>query len=139
MKADCPLDGKCLTKSIIYQASVTTNNNEPTQHYIGLTDTTFKIRYNNHTSSFRNISKKHATELSKHIWHLKENNINYNIKWQIIRRANSYNTTTGTCNLCLWEKFYIIRNPNMATLNKRNELVSTCRHASKFLLSHLKT
>ena len=136
VKADCPLDGKCLTKSIIYQASVTTNNNEPTQHYIGLTDTTFKIRYNNHTSSFRNISKKHATELSKHIWHLKENNIttwhlkenniNYsNIKRQTIRRANSYNTTTGTCNLCLWEKFYIIQKPHMATLNKRNELVST--------------
>ena len=72
VKADCPLDEKCLTKSIIYQASVTTNNNEPTQHYIGLTDTTFKIRYNNHTSSFRNISKKHATELSKHKWHLKK-------------------------------------------------------------------
>ena len=32
------------------------------------------------------------------------------------------------------EKFYILFKPDMATLNKRNELVSTCRPKWKFLL-----
>jgi hypothetical protein len=35
----------------------------------------------------------------------------------------------------LWEKYFIICKPKMATLNKCNELVSACRHNKKFLLS----
>lgn len=135
----CPLQGKCLSKSIIYRATVTTNDQSADEHYIGLTDTTFKQRYYNHMSSFRNEGKRSSTELSKHIWALKDQNIDYNIKWSIVRRAASYNKTTGRCNLCLYEKFYIIYQPNIATLNKRCELVSTCRHAGKFLLSNFKT
>ena len=37
-------------------------------------------------------------------------------------------------NLYLWEKYFIICRPELATLNKRNELVISCRHAEKFLL-----
>ena len=39
------------------------------------------------------------------------------------------------CNLCLWEKYYIITANKDSTLNSRTELVSTCRHKRKFLLS----
>ena len=39
-----------------------------------------------------------------------------------------------TCNLCLKEKFLIICRPELSTLNKRNELVSSCRHRNKALL-----
>ena len=38
------------------------------------------------------------------------------------------------CNLCLKEKFLIIYRPKLSTLNKRNELVSSCRHRNKALL-----
>ena len=41
------------------------------------------------------------------------------------------------CNLCLWEKYLIICRPELATLNRRNELVSSCRHVRKYLLSNL--
>ena len=135
----CPLEGKCLTTSIIYQASVTTNDGKPTEHYIGLTDNTFKTRYTNHKTSFTHANKKNSTELSKHVWKLKEANIDYNIKWSILKQASSYNTRTKKCNLCLWEKFFIIRMPHISTLNKRNELLSKCRHSAKFLLSNHKT
>ena len=54
-----------------------------------------------------------------------------------IRHARSYSNVTNKCNLCLWEKYYIICRPNMATLNNRNELVSSCRHAKKFLLNNV--
>ena len=43
------------------------------------------------------------------------------------------------CKLCLSEKFYIIESlndPNL--LNKKTELVNTCRHQSKLLLKSLK-
>ena len=38
------------------------------------------------------------------------------------------------CNLCLKEKLLIICRPELSTLNKRNELVSSCRHRNKTLL-----
>ena len=58
---------------------------------------------------------------------------------RILKRAKSYSNITKRCNLCLWEKFFIICKPDMATLNRRNELVSTCRHASKFLLKNFRS
>ena len=38
------------------------------------------------------------------------------------------------CNLCSTAKFYILFKRDMATLNKRNKLMSTCRRKRKFLL-----
>ena len=69
----CPMDGNCNMESIIYQAEVTTSTTKET--YIGLCDTAFKLRYRNHVCSFRNERYKHATELSKYIWNLKDKNI----------------------------------------------------------------
>ena len=128
----CPMDGKCNDQSIIYQAEVTTSTSKET--YIGLCDTAFKLRYRNHVCSFRNKRYKHATELSKYIWNLKDRNIMYNIKWRKIKQARSYSNVSKKCNLCLWEKYFIICRPEMTTLNNRSELISTCRHSKKFLL-----
>ena len=91
----------------------------------------------NHICSFRNERYKHATELSKHIWSLKDQKIAYQIKWRKIKQARSYSNVSKRCNLCLWEKFFILRRPEMSTLNSRNELVSGCRHARKFLLKNV--
>ena len=40
------------------------------------------------------------------------------------------------CNLCLVEKYFIILKPDLSSLNKRNELLSSCRHRRKYLLSN---
>ena len=133
---ECPMDGNCNVESVIYQAEVTTETTKET--YIGLCDTAFKLRYRNHVSSFRNERYKHATELSKYIWSLKDKNAKYNIKWCKIKQASSYSNVTKRCNLCLWEKYFIICEPEMASLNKRNELSSCCRHARKFMLKNVK-
>ena len=45
-----------------------------------------------------------------------------------------HNSSSKRCNLCLKEKFLIICRPELSTLNKRNELVSSCRHRNKALL-----
>ena len=61
---NCPMNGRCLKESIIYQATVTTSESKET--YIGLTKNTFKERFNGHTKTFKNPSKRNSTELSKH-------------------------------------------------------------------------
>jgi hypothetical protein len=132
---ECPLKGQCLTKDIVYQAKVHSENT--TETYIGLTATEFKTRYNNHKQSFKDEKIKEATELSKYIWTLKKQNKNYEIKWNIICKAKSYNNITKKCNLCIAEKFYIICKPNLATLNKRSELISKCRHKTKYFLENI--
>ena len=49
---NCPLSGKCLTKCVVYRATVTAPP-KPVQHYYGLTEGPFKTRFNSHTHSFR--------------------------------------------------------------------------------------
>ena len=109
----------------------------PKPAYVGLTENSFKTRHANHEASFNSFDKRNATELSKYVWELKNQNINYTIKWKLLKRAKPYYCASNRCNLCLWEKYFIICKPKMATLNKRNELVSACRHNKKFLLSNI--
>ena len=80
-----PFPGKFITKSIVYQATVTTNDSKPDQTYAGLTSNTFKNRLAKHKTSFTNENKKQGTELSKHVWKLKDKNVDYKIKWEIIK------------------------------------------------------
>ena len=68
-----------------------------------MTATTFKERYANHTSSFRHKKDSNKTELSKHIWKLKENNPDYTIKWSILKHAISY---TGGSKFMFGRKIY---------------------------------
>ena len=135
-KAECPLDNQCLAKGIVYQATVTSGNNERVQTYVGLTDTTFKARLANHKQSFIKEKQRNQTELSKHIWHLKEEGANYQVTWKILGKVRAYTNITKTCNLCNLEKFFIICRNDLASLNKRSELISTCRHARKFLIKN---
>ena len=58
---DCPLDGKCLTKSVVYQATVTETNTDKTETYVGLCETDFKARYYNHRSTFKHENKQNNT------------------------------------------------------------------------------
>ena len=39
--AHCALDGNCLKSAIIYQATVTTQDNRPAETYVGLTESSF--------------------------------------------------------------------------------------------------
>ena len=132
-KNDCPLEGKCLEKSVIYQATVTTANT--TETYVGLTENEFKTRYGGHKTSFNNYNRRHATELSKYVWSLKEKNTDYTLRWRILTKARAYSNTSKKYNLCLEEKYYITCRPELASLNKRSEIMNTCRHSRKFLLS----
>ena len=55
-KHQCPLNEKCLTNNVLYQASITTNEENPkTKIYYGICETAFKLRYANHKKTFNNI------------------------------------------------------------------------------------
>ena len=49
-------------------------------------------------------SKRHETELSKHIFTLKDNNKPFNLKWKIIEQCKPYKNSIKKCNLCLFAK-----------------------------------
>ena len=135
-QALCPLNGNCLVKSVVYQATVKREDNDKEETYIGLTEGNFKIRYNTHKSSFNNATQRNVTALSKYVWSLVDRDIRHSISWKILARAKSYSRSSKRCNLCLTEKYYIITKPAISTLNNRNELASSCRHRKKHLLSH---
>ena len=121
--------------SVIYKAEVIENNNT-SNTYTGLTSNTFKERFYGHRHSFKKRDSNHSTTLSSHIWDLKDKNENYEINWSIIDRAKDFNPDTKKCRLCIKEKYYIIFQPEGASLNDRSELYSTCRHRKKKLLAN---
>ena len=132
IKDECPLPGKCTTAQVIYQATVTTQNTKET--YIGLTCRTFKERFYSHNSDFTHEDQKTSTTLSTHIWNLKESGLTPQINWKIIGHATPYSPVTKVCQLCTAEKYNIIFNPHLCSLNSRHELFSSCRHKRRLLL-----
>ena len=131
------MNGNCRIKSVIYKAVVTAENN--TSVYYGASEGEFKTRFNNHTKSFRHRKYENETELSKHIWSLKDREVDYVLSWNVAARASPYKCGIRRCDLCLSEKSIIVRAESNGLLNKRTELISKCRHRNKFILKTCKT
>ena len=106
----------------MYQANVITNN-ECKEHF-GTAEGEFKLRCNNHTISVRHKKRVNDTELSKYLWKLSDENVDYNLKWSIKVYAFPYKCGTRKCNLCLIEKMIVARSDPKELLNKRTKLVS---------------
>ena len=136
-KATCPLEGKCLTSSIVYSAEVTTYGSKDNgKLYIGLTEGPFKKRYYNHMQSIKKKKHRHDTELSTYIWKLKRKKKRFSIKWSIVTKSRAYSNKTKKCDLCISEKLAIVNADKRILLNSRSELVSKCRHENKFYLTN---
>ena len=133
---NCPLNGHCLTECLVYKATVSAPN-KPNRHYYGLTEGPFKTRFTAHSRSFRNSNFRRKTELSKYIWDLKDQDVSFEVTWSIAQRASPYKCGTRQCDVCLTEKAVIATADLITTLNKRSEIVSTCRHRAKFRYSRL--
>ena len=61
-RAECPLDNKCLTENILYKAAVSALS-RPDKKYFGITETSIKDRFRNHTRDFRHKSMLTALNL----------------------------------------------------------------------------
>lgn len=136
-KNNCPLDNECLSENVLYEAVISSDlPNYSPKVYLGITAPKFKLRYANHKKSFTCEKYSNSTELSKEVWRLKNKGANSNIKWKIVKQCPTYNPTSKRCTLCLSEKLSILEYCGDNMLNKRSEIVATCRHKTKFLLSH---
>ena len=118
---------------VVYQASVTTPDDGHTEHYVGVTNH-FKSRYGGHRSDMNHSDGRKNSTLAKYVWTLKDANRQFDISWRIIDRGPLWSNVTRRCLLCDKEKFYILFRPDIAQLNKRNELWTTCRHKKLALL-----
>ena len=142
-KNNCPLNGgNCRTESVIYKATVNTKNE--TKTYIGLTANQIKKRIAAHNTTINckpeNKNYKqyvNSTELSKLTHKLKQEGVDYNLSWKIIEKVNKPKQGKNTCRLCLKEALHILQADNKC-INKRSELMGSCRHRNKFLLINWK-
>ena len=130
--SDRTINGECKSNNIVYEATVTAEDGTM-RNYIGMTEHCFKTQYADPKQSFE--KKKYATKtsLSRYLWKLKESGIKYSIKGSVMQRARAYRSGLRQCNLCLAEKLCILNADKRFLLNKKSELISSCRHKNKFL------
>ena len=134
-KEACPLNGQCQIGEVVYKGTISSNQpNCKEKKYFGIVEESFKGRLYNHDLSFKNEFYKTDTELSKKLWQIKMKNYTLKITWRIIRKCLPYNYNRRNCYLCLNEKLEIAPYEGENLLNKKTELISTCRHQSKFML-----
>ena len=129
-----------MTKEIIYEAGITPLQNDDfgVRKYIGLCGSTFKERLRNHEQTFSKVDLKRKTTLSSYVWDLKEESMNFDIKWKILKKSKGYSPVSRLSRLCLDERTIILKNSSNPTyLNKRTELFGKCRHRNKWLLGNV--
>ena len=135
---ECPVNGECLATGSLYEAKLAANiPGYVEKNYKGIADTALKQRIKNHQKSFNKIEYKSDTALSLEYWNIKDKGGIPEVKWKILRKCFSYNPQSKRCVLCLSEKLEILENLGAHQLNKRNEIVSKCRHQTKYGLSHI--
>ena len=100
-------------ENVIYQATIKTENSS--KIYIGLSSNQLKKRIATHNTTINSkpddknhLQYKQATELSKIIHKLKNENKNYKLTWKIIKREKKSKPGTTTCRLCLKEALLIL-------------------------------
>ena len=136
-REQCPLDNKCLTPNIVYEAEVTSHPDEVVNDYRGLCSTTWKDRYAVHNQGFNHKKYSKGCELAKHIWSLKDSQKTFSLKWSILQRVRG-RLVGGECKLCVTETMLINKHPNKERLLNKNS-IQKCRHENKYLLSRYKS
>ena len=123
----CPLQNRCNEGPLVYQADVSTNRT--TKTYYGLAGTTFMRRYGNHKSNLEN-REDYGTALSN----MYDNNVIFDPKWSVKKKAQVYSEGANYCDLCLTEKTIILL-ADKNYINIRSEILQNCPHIRKFPLS----
>ena len=124
--ANCPFNGSCLDKGMIYKAEVTSSWGS--KHYYGQTSRTFKERYNNHQYDMRHHNQASSTTLSTYIWKIKDTGEEPMIKWSKVSSSQPYTLGMRSCPLCNAEKTAIAKDTSGLMLNRRREMMNRCLH-----------
>ena len=128
-----PIPGACNQDGAIYQATVTTNDGS-VESYVGLARN-FKKRFGKHRATLKSSQAEGQTTMSNYVHQKRGEGKEPKVTWRILEKnVPDFNPVSGTCQLCTREKFQIVLNPGLATLNHRNEIFSCCRHRLTFLI-----
>ena len=93
--------------------------------YWGCTDRTFKVRHYGYTSDSRHKDNRTNTKLATYVWDKRDEGVEMKkVKWEMWK--------------CLSEKLIIMKDRDLNSLNKRNELNNSCRHRSRQKLAMMK-
>jgi hypothetical protein len=132
-KADCQLPGECNTNGVVYEAVVTTSDGQR-ESYVGLAKN-FKRRWPKHKATLGSPTADGQTTLSRYVWRQRDQGLNPEIEWKILEKnVADFNPITGLCRLCTREKYQIVLNPSVASLNSRTEVFAQCRHRALYLM-----
>lgn len=116
----CCLNEECLTEAVVYKATI-----------IKADERANRICYCHGASIQTPLAKplqsvkhaKHETsqpKIAKYAWQLKEN-VAFPYKWEIERRCGAYKSGMRACDLCLSEKWAILKHAGNELLKKRSE------------------
>ena len=131
--AECPTPGACNTDGVVYKATVSSSDGRK-EYYVGLAKN-FKLRFAGHKATLKTKPDSLKTTLSTHFWKEKEEGKDPEVTWELLDTGlEDYNPTSGRCNLCIREKYFILFEPEKSTLNSRQELFGFCRHEDARLL-----
>ena len=141
------LDGNCMIESVVYKVTLTTNQpNLKEKMYHGMTEGRFKNRWYGHKHDYSHRDK-YGTTLSRYIWKIKDikfrlnensaKKFQWNIKWEIKKRAPAYKPGNRECKLGIAEKYHILNEDDHISLNVRSELLSKCGHRAKWKLGKI--
>ena len=94
----------------VYRAEETSTDG--LREYLGQSNVTFKLRWNNHKNECKLPHKEKVTCLSKYIRKLKRQETNYTINWPTKCLASPYSRETKKCQL------------TVIGLNRRGEIMT---------------
>ena len=136
----CPLPNSCQTKCIIYQANSDCNIAGYKQKcYFGSGETACKDLFGNHKKSFNHAKYKNYTKLSKNFGKSKSAIAHQNLHVELSEYVVLTTQTVSAAFLCLNEKYEIATYKGDNLLNKRTEIIKTCRHRSMYKLANWET
>jgi hypothetical protein len=132
-KQDCPVPGACNQDGAIYEATVVTSDGRK-ESYVGLAKN-FKKRFTKHRATLKSRSADGQTTLSNYVWEQRDKQMDPKLSWKFLEKnVPDFNPVSGICKLCTREKFQIVLNPGVASLNHRTEMFSCCRHKPLYLI-----
>ena len=131
---DCPLQGRCQSRGIVYSGKVRSVEGEKV--YVGQTANTFKIRYGVHKNSFVHRSKRTSSGMSGYVWDLRDRGVEPDMEFDIITAAMPRSKGASKCSICNIEKTLIAAADQDQTLNKRKEVMNPCRHHEPLMLTN---
>ena len=135
-KINCPLQGNCLIKNVVYKVNVKCNNSSD-KVYIGSTGRHFKDRYTGHKYTFKHINKKNSTRLSDFVWqYFSRYGKKPDMKWSIVHHVKgNIGGASKICQLCNLERLAIAAENKQHLLNKRQDISNNCVHNRRFFFN----